>query len=496
VVASAALLAPIAIPNASAATYCVSAPGCVGTSTDLQSALQAAAMTTDDDVVHIGPVALNGPSGFRYAPGANGGNLSIVGAGTATVLTGMSSFGTVLELDEDASNHVVTVSDLAVNVPRVDMVYTKGIAGARTVIERVVVTSPGTTGAPIGVFIGDGSILRDSTVDVGTSGYAGIEMTGNPAQLPSTAKDSTTIGRFGILVEGGPGRVTRMRVRAYQEGVEACNTQAIVEDTVVQLVGKYAIGLGVQAGGRCGNTPADITATHVTIVGDGSPRVPGYGALQVFADPYAATLEFRHGIVRSVATTLAWRATGSATATIGASDIDLSPAMQYGDFQKLGTLVAQSGNINKNPRFVDAASGDFRLRFDSPGIDAGPSEPFATGESRTDLAGNPRIVDGNGDGKGRRDMGAFEYQHHRPHATAKANHRRRGVGSAFRFSVTATDADPGDTLRIRWKFDDGGKARGRSVRHVFHTRGRHTARVTVTDPTGLKRSITVRVTVT
>jgi len=59
------------------------------------------------------------------------------------------------------------------------------------------------------------------------------------------------------------------------------------------------------------------------------------------------------------------------------------------------------GNIEADPRFLNAAAGDFRLRPDSPCINAG-FNAWARGE--TDLDGRPRIV-------GRTvDMGAYEFQ--------------------------------------------------------------------------------------
>jgi len=66
-------------------------------------------------------------------------------------------------------------------------------------------------------------------------------------------------------------------------------------------------------------------------------------------------------------------------------------------------------NINRNPRFVNAANRDYRLRWDSPCIDTGNNDAVPI-SVETDLEGEPRLVDGDGDGIAIVDMGAYEFR--------------------------------------------------------------------------------------
>lgn len=64
------------------------------------------------------------------------------------------------------------------------------------------------------------------------------------------------------------------------------------------------------------------------------------------------------------------------------------------------------GNIADTPRLIDSVSGNVRLSYGSPCMDAG-NNADAAGE--TDLDGNARILDGDTDGTPTVDMGAYEY---------------------------------------------------------------------------------------
>ncbi len=91
----------------------------------------------------------------------------------------------------------------------------------------------------------------------------------------------------------------------------------------------------------------------------------------------------------------------SATAMPEIFDDNSTPTVTYSDIQG---GYAGAGNINADPRFIDATSGNLRLGFGSPATDAGTN----TGCPATDLDGLARPTDGNGDNTATCDMGAYE----------------------------------------------------------------------------------------
>lgn len=65
------------------------------------------------------------------------------------------------------------------------------------------------------------------------------------------------------------------------------------------------------------------------------------------------------------------------------------------------------GSISADPEFLCTFAGDFRPTAGSPVIEAGDGS--VPGLPETDIAGKPRVVDGNNDGAAVIDMGAYEF---------------------------------------------------------------------------------------
>ena len=73
-----------------------------------------------------------------------------------------------------------------------------------------------------------------------------------------------------------------------------------------------------------------------------------------------------------------------------------------------GANPTVADNISADPMFIYPTADDYQLQEGSPCIDAGTND--APGLPVTDADGNPRVVDGNGDGTAIVDMGAYEFQ--------------------------------------------------------------------------------------
>ncbi len=89
-------------------------------------------------------------------------------------------------------------------------------------------------------------------------------------------------------------------------------------------------------------------------------------------------------------------------------NLQADPNQAFASFSDIEGGFTGEGNINSPPLFRDYPTGDYRLRSDSPCIDAGDPN-YATLPQELDLAGHLRVWDGNGQGARRIDMGALEF---------------------------------------------------------------------------------------
>ncbi|HET6201681.1 MAG TPA: right-handed parallel beta-helix repeat-containing protein [Planctomycetota bacterium] len=156
------------------------------------------------------------------------------------------------------------------------------------------------------------------------------------------------------------------------------------------------------------------TVLNNTMVGN--TAVLGSG---IYADGYDAQAKIQNNIVVAPAGEYAMFGTdfGDATPPI----VQNNDVVSWGIPPFGGTIpgwVGLFGNISADPQFADPVQGDYHLGLDSPCIDAGlstaPLLPAA------DPDGDPRLVDGDGNGTVAVDIGWDEFSPFRPFGTGCA----------------------------------------------------------------------------
>ncbi len=112
------------------------------------------------------------------------------------------------------------------------------------------------------------------------------------------------------------------------------------------------------------------------------------------------------------------------------------------------TVYPGTGNINGDPKFANAAGGDFHLVGGSPCIDHGTNS--GSDMPSTDYADQPRVRDGNDDGQAVADMGAYELQGY-----SLADNVQRGEILQGLLYDSPGDTAPDYTFIINFETTDG-----------------------------------------
>jgi hypothetical protein len=467
----AGLFAAAAAPAAEAKTYCVGKPA--GCTTNPQSSLADALLLaqsswSDADTIKLGKGVFTTPSGFVYKAGSPLNALTLAGSGSGTLLKAenpKSQFGmTVLDVAGSGADSTV-VKNLAVRTPIEDSAasITRGVRLTDARGENLTVDDEGGS-AGHGVVLAQGARLAGAKVTMSGSND-GVQMWDSENRL----EDSRIDAWVGVTARG---KVSRVRIRARDIGINAGNGGASVDNASILLTGDNATGIRVAGI----SIPSWILASHVTIAGDR----PGTTGVNVWAIDAQSWVSLDNSIIRGTTWSLA-RDGDNANAGVTARDsnynADAKKFEGFGQFDELD-------NTNKNPGFVDIAAGDLRLKPGSPLIDKGLAMPFVA--STADALGESRIVDGDGAASAAADLGAFEYQASPPAASIAAP-AKVVAGQPFTLDGSgSSDPDGGDQIASwSWKFlNDGSKASGAKVTHTFAIPGTYVVELTVTDSTG------------
>jgi hypothetical protein len=459
--------------SADAAVFCVDDPACPagGVAKDSPAAAMTAANADAiEDTVRIGP-------GSYDIAGIGGSNpVHIVGAGmgaTKLVYTD-DSIGIFL------GNPASSVSDLTLRATLAD---TEGIRlknGADA--SEVAVTGPDSA-IHTGGFVleGSGSLLEGVVVDVADgTGASGVSVVNGSGAVI----DSRITGPIGL---SGSLDVRRTVVRA-SIGLRPFGATMQASNVLItrhpRQTTDWFTGVTVTNGNN--NQNAALAASNLTIDGRGT----GQGIV--------VTSNFNQGVTSGIATATITGAIvrgvsqpiirmGKSASETASVDISYSSYMaNWVNSGGPGVLVQGAGNHtdNPDPRFVDPAAVDYRLRHDSPFLDAGRPTPLL-GEENPDLAGNERVRDSDGNGSAIRDIGAYEYQRLAPQADFSVSPLPTLLGDPTVFDASRSSDPDGDPLTYSWAFGDGAAGSGAKPAHVFGATGSFPVTLKVADPTGL-----------
>ncbi|HEY6761399.1 MAG TPA: PKD domain-containing protein [Baekduia sp.] len=484
---AAVLSVAAAVASAQADTYCVANARCAAApgghaAASLTAAISAASAHAGPDRIAIGPGTFPFPGATPTVQSTND-MTEIDGAGRdATILTGGSAGEAALEVDRAG----LVVSDLGFRLP--DNVDSEGLDldGAATTARRVDVDGPSSTGSSDGIGISGGAVLDDVNVTLSSAPGSGVYVYGSGG---ATLSDVTITGGYALRVNSSNGMTTVTRARITGSYVAAYiqnpNELSIADSLLVTTSGGQDT-VDVQ---NFGATTTTLRLTRSTIVGQS-----GGGIVQAFqsgAGAGTARVILRAVAIAGTGVPFGRTQSGGGITKFDVDDSAFGPGYAAGPADVFGThlLGAPTG-------FVDAATGDYRLLWSSPLVDAGGTVA-APNTPTTDLGGGARVVDGTGAGNARVDIGAFEYQRRPPVFDAAASGATTVLGTPLSFLVSGvSDPDPGETPTVRWDFSDGTTAAGPSADHAFAAAGPATATAVATDPAGVTTSKQLAVDVT
>ncbi|MGH7303685.1 MAG: right-handed parallel beta-helix repeat-containing protein [Candidatus Rokuibacteriota bacterium] len=293
-----------------------------------------------------------------------------------------------------------------------------------TIDGNVITGNAGCDGIGINVSFGSPLIVgNEITGNVrsgcsGGVGGAGIKVTGASAAVIEAnviADNSLTGGNGGgisLFAAGAPVIRNNVIARNSVSGVSPAARGGgiwIVNQSDALIVQNLIVGNSAgEGGGIYWLVPSGARGPRVVnnTIADNLATVAGLGS-GVFADGFDVNAALVNNVLVG--------SPGQTALHCGNFNDANPPVVQFNDVftpgggSYGGLCVDQTGvngNVSVDPAFVAPGAGDYRLQIGSPVIDAGNSA--AADVPATDLDGNPRVVDGNGDTVAVVDLGAYE----------------------------------------------------------------------------------------
>lgn len=468
----------LAAGSAAASTYCVGTGTCIGGTPEpsIQVAFDAAGTHAGADTVLIGTLGSPYVGDFNYGYASD--PVSVIGVGDVKPVI-QASPGGIYAMRVDATTAAL-VQNLSFVVPNEN--GGTGLAWSG-IADGISVTHTGTGKEIHALFPYGDTLLENSQIKIEGGGFGdGISL--QFAAAGFTMRDSTLTGttRVGLnTVVAAPNVILqRVAITAFTTALQLSGSGSSVTAQQLFVKATPSTSTGDVISLLAGTT---LDATHATIVANGIGR-----GILVSGNGTDSTATITNSIIANVGISgLAAGSGASGTLNLTHSLIATPPTVISG-----GAANVVPGVIIGAPTFVDAGAGDYHLKAPQAAIDSGDPGDTTT----IDLSGKPRIVDGDGTGGARSDVGAFEYQRSIPVPwIASSPTKKQNEPAAFDGSQSK-DGDPGDTLTYAWSFGDGSTGSGVSAVHAFATAGVKTVSLTVTDQLGLSASKTAQITVT
>ena len=392
---SAAMLIGLVPATAGATDYCV-APNtdCGGTLVpNVEQALDLADNATDADRVILGAATYTAPTPAGFAYNESSSPVEIIGKGAGqTIFTAPAGASSVLSLTGGPGS---SVHDLKIRIPQNAADGSTGLSTANSAQRIDVVEDPTQANSRRGAELVNGGKLEDSTVTIGSAQptTAVVLNTGGSLRRSTVSASAGVESKFG-------GTIQASRVIGAWAGVFAKPGATTIRASVIRFSNADGGGIGAVSG------PTTVNADGVTVIGPGTASAVGVSAIADGLLPHPVDVNLTNSIIRGASKSLWALAIGkTGQAHIAASYSDYDPT---GNFIGAANATITETNVSNvgDAGFVDASNGNYHLLPASTLIDSGdPTVPQGL-----DFDGNPLVVDGNGDGIARRDIGAFELQ--------------------------------------------------------------------------------------
>ena len=285
------------------------------------------------------------------------------------------------------------------------------VSNSSTVRSVVVIGSGAVTGA-IGLQASS-SIVFDATVNL-TQGPSNRAVFGEGGNIFTDSTWNATNGYLLSSSTGGLDTLSRVTIRGMAGNGSVARVDAgtmVVDDALINL--GTSTGAGLSAQNPTGDpAPRTVIANHLTIVGGGTGSVGVLADATLATARQTSTVTLANSIVRGPDTSI--RAAAGNNGSQGGNSV-ATVTTTYTDYQDSeappapnGTVTTSFGDgvlVDVDPQFLDQANGNFALRGGSPVVDKG--QPGSAAPT-VDLNGDPRVVDGDGNGTKIRDLGAYE----------------------------------------------------------------------------------------